>query len=592
MKKLWMKIGVSFISLFFIVIVCIGLISGESIRSTYIQNKEKELQDDARILIESSNLEKSTDLQIQKEKLQKQLGTFNKKVAARITIINKNGKVLADTKKDPTKLENHMNRPEVKAILKNDKNLGVATHQSHTLGYGMLYVAVPIKHVNQTTGVVRVSVSLASVEKAVSHFWENLAIIFSFAIVIIACISFLIARKITKPVKEIIEVSEDLAQHRYDSRIRGRASGELQNLAISVNKLAESLESQMQAIKQNEQRLNAVLQNLVSGVMLINNDKLVIMTNKMMYQLLDTPSITGKYYYEVIKSFALTQLVDVAIQTKSMQREEITLYFPKEMILDANVSPILNDEGEITGLILLLHDITQIKHLENVRTEFVTNVSHELKTPVTALKGFAETLLDGAMYDEKLLKKFLTIMKDESDRLHRLILDILALSRIEQHALPMNIEVVDVYQSLNEAAETIIESAKQKNIELQLPENTKPIKLEIDNDKLKQIFINLLSNAIAYTPDNGKVKASIEENDHEVIFEVTDNGIGIPAKEIDRIFERFYRVDKARSRHSGGTGLGLSIVKHLTEDLGGTIQVKSIEGEGTTFTIHLPKTTL
>lgn len=590
MKKLWMKIGVSFISLFFIVIVCIGFVSGEFIRTTYIENKEKELQDDARILIESSRLEDSTDLQGDGAALQKQLMPFNKKVDARITVINKNGKVLADTKKDPAKLENHANRPEVRAILKSGEDLGVATHRSHTLGYGMLYVAVPILHNDQITGVVRVSVSLDSVEKAVFQLWENLAIVFGVAIIIIALISLWIARRVTKPVQEIIEVSENLAQHRYNSRIRGRASGELQNLAISVNALAESLESQMQAIKQNEQRLTAVLQNLVSGVMLINNDKMVIMTNKMMYELLDTPSIAGKYYYEVIKSFALTQLVEAAIQTKSLQREEITLYFPKEMTLDANVSPILTDQGEITGLILLLHDITQIKHLENVRTEFVTNVSHELKTPVTALKGFAETLLDGAMYDEALLKKFLGIMKDESDRLHRLILDILALSRIEQHALPINQEVVDIYQTITEAAQTVTESAKQKNIDLVLPHAAKPLPIETDNDKLKQIIINLVSNAVAYTPENGTVKVDVEESTHEVLFTVADNGIGIPAKEIERVFERFYRVDKARSRHSGGTGLGLSIVKHLTEQLGGRIEVASVEGEGTTFSIHLPKT--
>lgn len=321
-------------------------------------------------------------------------------------MIDSKGDVVADTKKDPEKLDNHMNRPEVTDILKKGESVGISIRESDSLGYSMLYVAVPVKHQGKTDGVLRISISLESVDAAVTKLWGNLALIFGIALVIIAAISVFIARKITRPVREIIEVSTDLANHKYDSRIHGKISGELQDLSISVNTLAESLETQMFEIKQNEQRLNAIVQNLVSGVMLINVDKQVIMTNRTMYQILGETEITGKPFYEVIKSFALSQLIEATFETKTIQQKEIILYFPREMILDASVSPILGENGEITGIILLLHDITQIRHLENVRSEFVTNVSHELKTPVTALKGFAETLLDGAMYDEVLLKKF------------------------------------------------------------------------------------------------------------------------------------------------------------------------------------------
>lgn len=589
MKKLWLKIGLSFFILFFVVMVIVGVFSGELMKSTYLNMKENQLEDDAKILLQTTNME-NLDLDKDAATIQKSLDPLGEDIDARITVIDSKGDVVADTKKDPEKLDNHMNRPEVTDILKKGESVGISIRESDSLGYSMLYVAVPVKHQGKTDGVLRISISLESVDAAVAKLWGNLALIFGIALVIIAAISVFIARKITRPVREIIEVSTDLANHKYDSRIHGKISGELQDLSISVNTLAESLETQIFEIKQNEQRLNAIVQNLVSGVMLINVDKQVIMTNRTMYQILGETEITGKPFYEVIKSFALSQLIEATFETKTIQQKEIILYFPREMILDASVSPILGENGEITGIILLLHDITQIRHLENVRSEFVTNVSHELKTPVTALKGFAETLLDGAMYDEVLLKKFLTIIKEESDRLHRLIMDILALSRIEQNPVAENVELVDVDEVIEQSARTIFEMATEKNIRVTIPEKTSAsVMIETDRDKLQQIVINLLSNAINYTPVDGKVEVKLIEQEAEVIIEVTDNGIGIPAKDIDRVFERFYRVDKARSRHSGGTGLGLSIVKHLVENCGGRIEVESQEEVGSTFRVTLPK---
>ncbi|MBF2451620.1 two-component system histidine kinase PnpS [Listeria welshimeri] len=589
MKKLWLKIGLSFFILFFVVMVIVGIFSGELMKSTYLNMKENQLEDDAKILLQTTNIE-HLNLDKDAATIQKTLDPLGDEIDARITVIDSEGDVVADTKKNSDNLNNHMNRPEVADILENGKSVGISIRESDSLGYSMLYVAVPVKHQGKTDGVLRISISLESVEAAVVKLWGHLALVFGIALVIIAAISVFIARKITRPVNEIIEVSTDLANHKYDSRIHGKVSGELQDLSISVNMLAESLEKQMFEIKQNEQRLNAIVQNLVSGVMLINVDKQVIMTNRTMYQILGESEITGKPFYEVIKSFALSQLIETTFETKTMQQKEIILYFPREMILDASVSPILAEDGEITGIILLLHDITQIRHLENVRSEFVTNVSHELKTPVTALKGFAETLLDGAMYDEILLKKFLTIIKEESDRLHRLIMDILALSRIEQNPVTENIELVDVDEVIEQSARTIFEMATGKNIHVSVPEkNITPVIIETDRDKLQQILINLLSNAINYTPLDGKVEVKLIEHEAEVIIEVTDNGIGIPAKDIDRVFERFYRVDKARSRHSGGTGLGLSIVKHLVENCGGRIEVESQEEVGSTFRVTLPK---
>lgn len=264
------------------------------------------------------------------------------------------------------------------------------------------------------------------------------------------------------------------------------------------------------------------------------------------------------------------------------------MYYPDQRILDAHLAPYLGANGEIKGIITVLHDITDIRRLEKMRSEFVANVSHELKTPITSLKGFAETLLDGAMYDPEIAKSFLTIIHDESERLHRLITDILHLSKIEQHQLPFHPEPLNVTGVIYETIDTIQEEINKKQLTIKLP-NQKPVIIDAEKDRLQQIILNLVANAVTYTPDKGTIEIGIVEKDDQIELTVKDTGIGISKEELPRIFERFYRVDKARSRNSGGTGLGLAIVKHLVESHHGSIQVDSEEGKGTLFTITLPK---
>ncbi|WP_163654978.1 two-component system histidine kinase PnpS [Listeria sp. PSOL-1] len=589
MKQLWLKIGVSFVVLFFVTMGIVGLLSGELMKTTYLNMKKNQLQDEAQILLKTTKLTK-LDLDSQSKTVEQQLEPLKSDIGARITIINKKGKVIADTQDDPMKMENHLGRPEIHDVLKQQKTVSSAVRKSQSVGYSMLYVAVPLKNQNGMEGALRISVSLKSIEVATKHLWSGLFVIFGLALIVIAAISIFLARKITQPIKEIITVSNDLAEDKYDSRIHGTSSGELQDLSLSVNKLAESLEIQMYEIKENAERLRAIVENLVSGVMLINADKQVVMTNKMIHTILSEKNMVGKAFYEVIKSYDLDQLFEKALKTKKIQQEEVTLYFPHEAILDASVSPIINEKGEISDMVLLLHDVTQIRHLENVRSEFVANVSHELKTPVTALKGFVETLLDGAMYDEELLKQFLTIIKDESDRLHRLIIDILALSRIEQKKVVIKQEeMIDLKELVNQSLKTIQKFADEKAIQLRIKSDNEQVMLLSNRDALQQILLNLLSNGIAYTPGNGEIIIGISNLSNHVKLTITDNGIGIPANDLEHIFERFYRVDKARSRHSGGTGLGLSIVKHLVETMQGSINVTSVEGKGTTFSIQFPK---
>lgn len=257
--------------------------------------------------------------------------------------------------------------------------------------------------------------------------------------------------------------------------------------------------------------------------------------------------------------------------------------------MDVHLAPYVRENQERKGLIAVLHDVTEVRRLEKMRTDFVANVSHELKTPITSVKGFAETLLDGAMHDEDVCREFLSIIYRESERLHRLISELLYLSRIEQHHIPLKLEQMNMTEAVLNIANTIQKEAKKKKLALILPEQINDIWIEGEKDRIHQIVLNLLSNAIAYTSEGGKIIVKLWEEADQVKLSISDTGIGIPSTELPRIFERFYRVEKARSRRSGGTGLGLAIVKHLTESHNGKIEVKSEEGKGTTFIITLPK---
>ncbi|GAB7388614.1 ATP-binding protein [Bacillaceae bacterium] len=587
MQKLWLRISFAFISLIFLVLLGIGAYAANMMKDTYIEMMRNQLSQDAKLALETID---TARLMERPQALQREVERFAEAVQTRITIIDWKGNVLADSEEDPAAMENHGDRPEFREAVRNGRAIGEAIRFSTTLGYEMMYVALPIVRDERVIGVMRVAVTLEQVQKAVRQLWVSLASVMGGVLILSALISIKMAQGITRPIEEIIRVARHLTQKKYDSRVRVQTKDELEQLASAINFLASSLQQQMEEIQENEQRLAGVLTNLVSGVMLIGSHRRIVLVNPAMEQILGSPAdyLVGKLHIEASKNFGLSQLIDKCLKQGGKIREEVHVYYPKERILDAHLAPYLNEEGEIRGVITVLHDITEIRRLEKMRSEFVANVSHELKTPITAVKGFAETLLDGAMHDEETCRSFLKIIYDESDRLHRLINDILNLSKIEQQRLPLKIETVNLSDLVYETTATLQEQISKKKLTLHLPEQ-RQVFIEGEKDRLRQIILNLVANGIAYTPEGGKISVQLVEKAEEVDLVVADTGIGIPQKDLHRIFERFYRVDKARSRESGGTGLGLAIVKHLVESHHGRIHVESEEGRGSTFTITLPK---
>ncbi|MGG4340402.1 MULTISPECIES: two-component system histidine kinase PnpS [Paenibacillus] len=514
---------------------------------------------------------------------------------SRVTFILKDGKVIGDSESDPLTMDNHAYREEMLQAVKEGR--GSTIRRSDTLEQDMLYVALPVKAGENFDGFVRLSVSLKAVDQGVRQGWAVMGIGLLVLFLIAALVSYRVAKGLTSPLEKITRVARRISSLEYDARVKIHRKDEIGQLAQAINGMADSLQTQLRTIRDNEDLLQSVLNNMTGGIVMVNGAGQIILVNRAAERMLgiNAEVITGKSYRELKQHYELTKLMEQGLESKEGFHEERNIYYPVESIIRLDGVAMMQEEEQESyrGMLFLLQDVSDIRRLERMRSEFVANVSHELKTPLAAVKGFAETLLGGGVTDEKTSRSFLQIIYDESERLNRLIGDILELSKIESKRIQMDYSPIHLsafFDTISEMMRTVAEK-KRISLELDIPEE---LFMEGDEDKLRQIFMNLLSNAISYTQEGGRVKlTALEKHSHGnaediVEFIVKDSGIGIPKKDLPRIFERFYRVDKARSRGSGGTGLGLSIVKHLVDLHHGTIKVESELGIGSSFIIELP----
>ncbi|WP_126425543.1 two-component system histidine kinase PnpS [Brevibacillus marinus] len=583
MTRFRIKLTLTLLGIIAIILLLMGLFFAKVLERSYLQTLTDLLRKEALLISEAIH---APEIFYHPAALQQRVSNFSESVEARVTVIDQSGNVLVDTNTDPDRMENHADRPEFREALRG--NPQVSRRHSETLDYDMLYVAVPVVSGGEVIGAVRSAMSMEGVSKAIHQMWYSLGTGLLITLIIGSLVSARISRGITRPIEEITRVARNITQRQFQSRVKLKARDEIGQLAEAVNFMASSLEQQMYEISENQQRLMGVLTNMTSGVMFVSENRRIMLVNPAIEAMLGTrqQDLVGKLHIEAGKNFGLSQFIDRCIDSGQRLREEVHIYYPQERILDVNIAPYINSKGEQRGVVVVLHDITEIRRLEKMRSDFVANVSHELRTPITSIKGFTETLLDGAMYDEEATRHFLQIISDESDRLYRLITDILELSKIEQRKIELRLTDVSVREVMAEIAALVQEQVVRKQLVFTLPDTDAVI--QSDKDALRQILLNLVANAIAYTPEGGRIDLGIERKERMVDIKVSDTGIGIPEKEISRIFERFYRVDKARSRDSGGTGLGLAIVKHLVENLQGRISVQSKEGAGSTFVVSLP----
>jgi two-component system phosphate regulon sensor histidine kinase PhoR len=403
-------------------------------------------------------------------------------------------------------------------------------------------------------------------------------------------ISILLAGRLTSPLKNMIKSAREIPKGNLKIRVKPETNDEISDLADSFNLMSEELETKMNQLENEKIQLSSILSNMKEGVLALNSKGKILQVNSALKKMfkLQEPALNN-FYYEVFRSPQLRDLIDSVLKQREAQSQELNLGFPEEKILLTQVSPIQMENEEEISTILVFFDITPIKKLERIRKDFVANVSHELRTPLTSIKGFVEALQDGAIKDSKQARHFLSIISQQTERMNHIISDLLLLSQIESEGYQLKKERFSLKGLISEVLEELRGIAEKRSQQLKVNFDSGEYEIKADREKIEQVLINLLDNAIKFTPENRTIEIIVSKNQNQIQISIKDDGIGIPSTDLPRIFERFYRVDKARSQEQGGTGLGLAIVKHIVEAHAGRVWVESELNRGSTFHFTLPQ---
>lgn len=507
----------------------------------------------------------------------------------RITILTPAGKVIADSSENPAGLENHRNRPEVQEAIAG--RTGQSLRYSDTARRRLFYLAIPVWEKNGVVGIVRVSLPLTVIDDTLKAFYGSMAMGGLIVAGLFALVAWALSRRITRPLEYMRQVSEQFAKGELSARIPVPDTAEMGALAQTMNQMAVLLQERVrsEALQHNEQR--AVLANMVEGVLAVNLAQRVLHINPAACQLLGLKpeEARGRHILETVRNIELQEFLGVTLAAPGPTEREIVLRGESERVIQLHGAALKGAVGEIIGALVVMNDITRLKRLESMRRDFVANVSHELKTPITTLKGCVETLAGGAVQNPAESLRFLEMMGRQVNRLELMVEDLLALSRLEFESERGEIilGMGSVQDVLARAVQSFVKRAEAKQILLVLdcPDSLQTL---IHAPLLEQAVGNLLDNAIKYSPENTRITLTGAQFQDGVEIRVADQGPGIERSHWSRIFERFYRVDQARSRAMGGTGLGLAIVKHIAIAHHGSVSVESVPGQGSTFTLRIP----
>lgn len=579
------KLSAAYLLIITLILALLGSIIYVNFKDYYLKNLEERLTKEA-FLVADMTKYRNGDKDIARS-YQDICDIAAKDSATRVTIIDGNGLVWGDSSAQSEKMDSHSNRPEVYKALHGE--VGVEMRYSDTVQMNMLYVAVPFDN-QEIKGAVRMAMPLAELQAVYDRILSMMLMAILISGIIAFILSFFLARNFSRPLQDITEAVKDMASGNLKRRTSYHSTDEMGILAHAFNEMGQHFELSMNEISEVKKRLEVLLNNTVNGIVMIGAQGRITYANPVAISLLNMGNdFTGRNHVEIISAYELLEMIDAArISLKPVQKN-IVLYALGTKTIEVNVVPIKNEKIACQDVLVVLNDITEIKRLEKMRTDFVANVSHELKTPVASISGFAETLLDEGGKNPDNVAEFTRIIYDESQRLSRLINRLLELSKLESDETKLNIETVNISQLLRETVDIMRKTSKLRNIDILYDEQENFPCLNSDADLIHQILMNFLDNAVKYSADGGQIKVKLEDLSDRIKISVSDCGIGIPGKEIPRIFERFYRIDKARSRKTGGSGLGLAIVKHLAENLNGQVAVESMEGQGSTFSFTLPK---
>jgi len=585
--NLFWKLGFAFFALLIAVLLPVDYYAERNLRLDYERAGFDELSAIARIAVASPP--PASALTTPSRSPSPALRDWVSRMAAsnvRVTVITADGLVLADSQSDPQTMENHAGRPEIRDALA--KGEGQSVRHSVTINRDLLYYAARYSVPGASPVVLRFATPLGTVNEEVWAFRRRLWLSSLIMLIVTGTVSLLISRSFSRRVERLQSFSRRVAEGDFRPIEADRSGDALEALAASLNDSAAHLDRAIRTLTEERNLSSAILGSMVEGVAVVNSSERLVFANEGFAEILElgVPPQAGSSLVETVRQTELIEAARSVLQGAPRVEAEIVTGTLRQHFFAATVASVKATEN--SGAVIVLHDITDLRKLERVRRDFVANVSHEFKTPLTAIQGFAETLLAGAMDDPQNRIRFLQIILDHSRRLARLTDDLLELSRMDADRVDLELDRLSVSQFVQSCIETTQRSASEKNLRVSVNLKTSLPDIAADRRRLAEVLQNLLDNAVQYTPSGGRITVSASSDGDEVEFTVSDTGIGIPKVDQPRIFERFYRVDVARSREVGGTGLGLSIAKHLVEAHGGRIWVESEVGQGSQFHFTVP----
>jgi len=568
-NTIFRKIFINFVIVIFITAGLFLLFSSQIVKTYYINTLSKDLEQVARTVSSSVKFMHSSN---EKESIQEFVKEIGLSRGYRITIVGSDGVVWGDSEKSPEEMENHKNRPEIIKALKGE--IGTSIRYSKTTKEYMLYVAVPIRRDGEIVGVARASMFMKSIYNLINTLKTRL--IFSTLLSSIAALilSYFLSKGITTPIKELVEFSKRISMGVFSEGTIPKRNDEIGELMENMNIMAKRIGKLVENLKSESETLETIIKSIDEAILLIDGNGVIKHANDEFKNLIGKEKVEERYYWEVVKDDELRKFIKKALDKESM-RERIQIK-DRNFILSSRKIETANK------ILVTFYDVTELQKYEEMKKEFIGNLSHELKTPLTSIKGFVEVMKE----EGKL--KYIDIIERNIDRMIQIVKDIQMLSKLEYRKTKAQIESVDALDILKDIEKLFHKKAEEKGLNLLMEVEEKPFYIKVDPYLFEEMLVNLVDNAIRYT-DRGSVSVKIYRGEGGFFVEVKDTGIGIPEKHIDRIFERFYVVDKSRSKRTGGTGLGLSIVKHIVLLHNGKIDVRSVPGEGTTFTIFIPQ---
>jgi two-component system phosphate regulon sensor histidine kinase PhoR len=570
-KSIFFKVFGGYVILLLLLAVVFLLFSFSTIKRHYMDTLAQELE----------NVGRTLDVRIfdyldrnRLPDLETFLQEHGKKIGARLTVIDPEGVVKADSELDPAAMEGHRFRPEISEALSG--RVGRSLRYSSTLKAQMLYVALPLDRSGRVEGVLRLSLFVRDIDILLKAIRRDIGQAVGIIILLSIVGAFIFSRSLTHPMRQLIRASRQVAAGDFTARVRVRSSDEWKDLAVSFNSMTTEVKTLFDDLRKRKEELDNIMASMQEGLLVLDRTGKIRLANQSAKDLIGQEAVEGKYFWEVVRMTPFVELIRRVKEEKKTRIEEV-LFGEKSILCRAAFLPAQD------GVVVTLDDITEMQNLARIKKDFVLNVAHELRTPLTAIKGYAETLEDEA--GDRGRQYVLTIIR-HTDRLIRVVEDLISLATLEEKGVAFETEKID----LKEIAENVVKifepRAKEKNLDLRLEAADLP-PVEGDAFRLEQMLVNLIDNAVKYT-EKGSIRVGLKKEPGGVAIEVVDTGIGILEDDLGRVFERFYVVDKSRSRKAGGTGLGLSIVKHIVILHGGRIDLKSTPGVGSTFRVFLP----